>query len=248
MVQSIEQYGDVLKVILKPTTKYPEGNNYFYCDNNEKTKWLINNYTWYLCRMSGTTDYVRAADGTNKILFHQAYANKLGVDAPTIDHINHLGIDNRDINLNVVDNKYNIRNKASNHNNYHYDNERNKFYVRVFDDNKSKYIGRYDNEFEAIKAANDAIDEYYSDYSYNFLLDRKNDLDILDDELTGKITSEEATFRHVMRYAKDNAWYVYRYGLEEYFNSRGIQIPTFVLDSQGYMIDTITKERLCPFK
>lgn len=44
MVQSIEQYGDVLKVILKPTKKFPGGSNYFYCDANARE--LVEKYGW----------------------------------------------------------------------------------------------------------------------------------------------------------------------------------------------------------
>ena len=35
------------------------------------------------------------------------------------------------------------------------------------------------------------------------------DLDILDLERTGQISEEEAIYRHVLRYAADNAWYVF---------------------------------------
>jgi hypothetical protein len=61
------------------------------------------------------------------------------------------------------------------------------------------------NEIDAMKLFYISSIKYYDEFNYDFLLDRKHDLDILDDELTGKITVEEATFRHVMRYAKDNA-------------------------------------------
>lgn len=243
MVQSIEQYGDVLKVILKPTKNFPEGRNYFYC--NASARELVDEYTWVLYN-DRCCIYAIRINCVGTTPFHCAYAELYGIDNVKIDHINGVGMDNRDVNLNVVDFYQNNRNRASK--GYVYQSRDGKFVVKLTLDKTKKYIGTYSNEYDALKSAYRSRHEYYTDYDYNFLLDRKNDLDILDDELTGKITTEEATFRHVMRYAKDNAWYVYRYGLEEYFNSRGIQIPTFELDSKGYMIDTITKERLCPFK
>lgn len=86
-------------------------------------------------------------------------------------------------------------------------------------------------------------DDYYM---YDFLKDRRGDLDILDLERTGIISAEEATYRHVIRYAKDNAWYYYRYNLEQYFKDNHIPVPDFDLDEQGFMIDKITRKKLCP--
>lgn len=193
----------------------------------------------------GTTVYVQAYVDGQLAIFHQAYAKYLGITTPVIiDHENGVGIDNRDLNLNIVSftsNNRNIQRKG-------YSIKDGYFRVRVYVDGSELYIGRYTTELSALRALANAINKYYTNYKYNFLLDRRGDLDILDDKLTGKITAEEATFHHVMHYARDNAWYVYRYGLEDYFNSRGIQIPAFELDSQGYMIDVNTKERLCPFK
>lgn len=241
MVQSIEQYDDVLKVILKPTKSFPEGSNYFYTDASARE--LVEMRGWCLAKRLNSVYPVAKFNGI-QLEFHKAYANFLGVEAQVIDHINTVCIDNRDVNMNVVTTKENSINRRFKS----YCKVRQYFRVHTVIDDVRKSRGYFKNEFEVIKAVYEIRKKYYADYDYNFLLDRSGDLDILDDELTGRITSEEATFRHVMRYAKDNAWYVYRYGLEEYFNSRGIKIPTFELDYQGYMIDTITKERLCPFK
>ena len=49
-----------------------------------------------------------------------------------------------------------------------------------------------------------------------------------------------------MKYA-DNAWYYYRYNLEQYFKDNHIAIPDFKLDNQGFMIHPVTGERLCPY-
>lgn len=86
----------------------------------------------------------------------------------------------------------------------------------------------------------------YEDYRYSFLKDRRNDLDILDMERTGKITEEEAVYRHVLRYAADNVWYYYRYSLADYFRCYHISVPKFSVDIDGFMVHSITGQRLCP--
>lgn len=89
--------------------------------------------------------------------------------------------------------------------------------------------------------------EYFSDYNYDFLADRRNDLDIVELERTGKISSEEATFQHVMRYAKENAWYIFRYNLEDYFKAYNIPLPAYSLNTEGRMVHPVTGKILCPF-
>ena len=84
-------------------------------------------------------------------------------------------------------------------------------------------------------------------YMYDFLKDRRNDLDILDLERTGIISEEEATYKHVVRYASDNAWYYYRYNLEQYFKDNHLKVPNCKLDEQGYMIHPVTGKKLCHF-
>jgi hypothetical protein len=243
IVQSIEQYDDVLKIILKPTKSFPRGSNYFYTDASARE--LVEWYCWFL-EKCGSSTYVIRHDGSSTIRFHVEYMQKLNDFGIDVDHINRVGLDNRACNLRLGTRKQNLKN--SDCKGYNYVANKCKFRVRISFEDKNKDVGMRLNEIDAMKLFYISSIKYYGEFNYDFLLDRKHDLDILDDELTGKITVEEATFRHVMRYAKDNAWYVYRYGLEEYFNSRGIQIPAFELDSKGYMIDTITKERLCPFK
>lgn len=82
---------------------------------------------------------------------------------------------------------------------------------------------------------------------YNFLEDRRNDLDILDLERTGVLSHEESIYKHVLRYAKDNAWYYYRYNLVKYFKDNHIPAPKFITDEQGFMRHPVTNKLLCPF-
>ena len=246
-VERIEVYDDVLKIILKPTKKFPVG--YFYTDNNPVAVNLIKNYNWCL-QASGKNIYIVVSIGTPntgviKLFFHQEYAKRiLGYYPDYLDHINGLGIDNRDCNLNIVNYQQNIRNQPTK--GYHFI-QNCVFQPRYKLNGKDNLRGSYKTEPEVLLATYNLRQEIYSDYDYNFYLDRRNDLDILDAELTKKITSQQAIYYHVKRYVESNPWYIYRYNLLEYCKQNNIAIPSFSLDSQGFMINPVTKERLCPY-
>lgn len=243
-VERIEVYGDVLKVILKPTKKYPNG--YFYTDNNSIARQLIESYTWCLEKTNKNTYIVAHVYGQKKLYFHQEYAKQvLGYYSDYLDHINGLEIDNRDNNLNVVTQQQNIRNRQVI--GYDFDARYNYFQPRYKLNGKLHHRGIYNTEFEALLATYRLREEVYKDYNYNFFLDRRNDEDIVDLELTRKITSQEAIYLHVKRYVENNPWYVYRYNLFDYCKQHNIMIPDFSLDNQGFMINPATGHRLCPY-
>ena len=244
-VLRIEEYEDVLKVILKPTKKFPVG--YFYTDNNQIARELIKNYAWSL-RKEGKNIYVCTHKGANSIYFHTEYAFKvLGYYPNLIDHVNRVEFDNRDINLNVVSKQQNNRNKLVK--GYLYSKTKNisHFTPKCTLNFKDIIRSSYNTESEALIAVFWFRRQVFYDYDYNFFLDRKYDLDILDMEITGRITSQNATKLHVKRYVESNPWYAYRYNLFEYCKQNNIVIPDFSLDSQGFMINPVTKERLCPY-
>ena len=233
----------VAKVILKPTKAFPNGG-WFYCDIEHLD--LVQGYNWRLHKIGKSQIYVETNIGFQQnIYFHQALAEKLlGYNPECIDHINLLEVDNTDRNLNVITSQQNNRNKPSR--GYKYDMYG--FIPQIVYDYRNFYDTTYKSEVEAALATYHFRQQCFSDYNYNFLRDRRNDLDLVDLQYTGKISKEEATFRHVMRYARDNAWYIYRYNLFDYFRQYNVPIPQFSLDSQGYMIHPITGQRLCPFK
>lgn len=242
-IERIEEYPNtgVAKVIFKSTKKFPEG--WFYCDIEYLD--LVKKYNWCLVNQGKNLICIMAHKNPyENIYFHQAIAEKiLGYKPDYIDHINRLEIDNTDRNLNVVTQQQNIRNAQSRG-----------YYIRpcgftpiVRVNNRDYYNSSYKFEAEAALATYHLRQLRYSDYDYNFFLDRQNDLDIVDLQYTGKISEEEATFRHIMRYAKNNAWYVYRYNLFDYFKQYNISIPEFRLDEQGFMVHPITNQKLCPF-
>lgn len=80
---------------------------------------------------------------------------------------------------------------------------------------------------------------------FNFFKYRKGSEDILDEEYTGRISAEEAVYKHIMRYA-DNAWYYLRFGLQGYFKDNKIPEPDYYLDDEGHMVHPDTHRHLCP--
>lgn len=244
-VLRIEEYGDVLKIVLKPTKKFPEG--YFYTDDNEITRELIESYSWFLhhCGRKNINVSTSSFNGLS-LKFHREYAYRvLGYYPDYIDHIDGLEINNLDRNLNIVNNIQNVRNKPSR--GYDYCKIDGRFIIHNNINVKKINRGSYHNEFDAIHIVYLSRLKDYSDYNYNFLLDRRDDSDIVDLELTGQITQEQATEMHVRKYVENNPWYVYRYGLEDYCKEHDILVPDFDIDSQGFMINPVTRQRLCPY-
>lgn len=239
-----EKYGDVLKVILKPTKTFPVG--YFYTDNNPIAKELVKSYSWYLSKQGKNTCVITHTYSQKTLLFHQEYAYKvLNYYPDYIDHVSGLEIDNRDTNLNVVTSQQNLRNRPSI--GYQFDARYSVFQPNYALNKKLNLRGSYGTEPEALVATYNLRQEMYPDYNYNFYLDRRDDKDIVDLELTGKISSDEAIYLHVKRYAGTNPWYIYRYNLFDYCSQHNIQIPSFDLDEQGFMVNPVTRQRLCPY-
>ena len=259
-VQKIEEYKqkngiDILKVYCKPTNAFPTGG-YFYTDVEIKD--IVNTYSWHLYR-SRRNIYVVArldssygsARGTVLNLHREMAYRYLNYYPRYIDHISGVEIDNTDVNLNAVTQRQNCFNKpvrgflVITHNCFlpkiHLDGKQVHPYSCVHTESEACIL---QNELETDYLKDILQDQYYM---YDFLKDRRNDLDIVDQERTGVVSEEEATYRHVIRYAKNNAWYYYRYNLEQYFRDNHIPVPDFDEDEQGFMIDKITRKKLCPF-
>ena len=165
-----------------------------------------------------------------------------------IDHINMIDYDNVDENLNAVTYGQNGLNKFTQ--NYYYDKrygifccrlQTNSLYSHIKSENEACIL---QNELEQVWLKEQLGDDWYM---FDFKKYRRGSEDILDLERTGQISEEEATYRHILKYS-DNAWYMLRYGLEDYYKEHNIPIPQYSLDSNGFMIHPITGQRLCPFK
>ena len=243
-VKCIEKYRqlngeDILKVILKSTQRFPDG--YFYCDaSNEE---LVRQYTWHL--QNQRQPYVVAfCLGMQNLLFHREKAfNILGSYPDYINHINGIGYDNVNSNLDVVSQSQNNWCKPSKG---YQKNKRCRSFESKIVVNSRQICAKYvRTEVEAIQSTYQ-LEMQYEDYRYDFLKDRRKDIDILDLERTGQISEDEAIYRHVLRHAADNAWYYFRYSLAEYFKDNHLAIPKYSLDSDGFMIHPITGQHLCP--
>lgn len=245
MVDRIERYDNTLKVILKPTKKFPIG--YFYCDADAID--LVKSYSWYLSKQ-GRGTYVLAktvthSTGQKTLRFHQEYAKKvLGYYPNYIDHIDGLEIDNQDSNLNVVTTQQNIRNRPT----IGYVLTWNNCFQPIYKlDGKQYYSNRYKTEPEALLATYQLRQEVYDDYNYNFLEDRRHFENLLDLEVKGVFSHEEATYLRAKELIESNPWYAYRYNLFDYCKENKIVIPNFTLDKQSFMIHSVTGSRLCPY-
>lgn len=232
---------DILKVILKPTKPFPDGA-YFYCDSCDEK--LVRSYTW--CLQNQKEPYVIAGFGghdNHQILrFHREKARNILEYYPDyINHVNGIEFDNINLNLDEVTNQQNLWARQSRG----YGIVGRSFQPKIMVDSQQITAQCVRTEVDAIQSAYQ-LELQYENYRYDFLGDRRKDLDLLDMERTGQISEDEAIYLHVLRYAANNAWYVYRYDLFDYFNENHIPIPAFSIDSDGFMTHPVTGQRLCP--
>lgn len=231
MVDYVEQYGDVLKVYLKPTKEYPNGA-YFYAGIADED--LIYRFRWFL-----NNNKVKAQP-YNIIYFHKEI-----VDADKVLHKNRVIFDNVRNNLVAGDNQ----SKSYQEFRVGYNRTYKGFQANIKVNGYLRSSGVVHSELEACQLQHyleteflkTKVDNYYM---YDFLLDRKGSEEILDLERTGKISREEAVYKHVLKHA--NAWYYFRFGLQDYFKDNHIPVPSYNLDNKGFLVDKITGKRLCP--
>lgn len=251
-VQRIEYYTQqdgrkILKVILKPTKKYPNG--YFYVDICFED--LVRSRSWCIDPQGYVVANVGSQSWGNNttIKLHQEIAFRCLSRYPDyLDHISGLKIDNIGANLEEITSQQNSRNKQSRGYSIGkiYASGGSCFEPTIVFNGKRFYDTSVRYEDEACLKQFQFESANYTDYRYDFFKDRRGDADIVDLERKGIISAEEATFRHVMKYAKDNAWFVLRYNLQEYFKAHNIPLPSYKLNTEGRMIDEYGN-LLCPF-
>lgn len=231
---------EVLKVWLAPTPQFPNGA-FFYCEARDED--LVRSHrNWGI--YNPKCPYVKAsasiASAVSSYRFHIEVARKYCSELPeAIDHYNGVEFDcvNRP-NLFSVTQEQNTRNRRS------------KGYVITSSgsfDISIKFHGELlrpystvQNEIQAFALRNRLEQEYYSDYSYNFLADRRTSLDLLLQEREGVISHDDAVFLYLKKYS-DNPWYYFRYGLAEAYDYYGLEKPEegkdYWLDSEGFMVN-----------
>ena len=256
-VIKIEEYrqqngDDILKVYCKPTKNFPEGENFFYAPADAVD--LVQERSWFLDKR---TNYVTVKSSTiySSVGFHQELCNfYYSYYVDYIDHVNMIDTDNTNNNLNIVTIQQNGLNRFTRG----YQLSIGQFSVAfrhriVLNGQVIRPFHRVHREDEVCILQNELEQVWLREqlganwYMFDFKKYRRGSEDILDLERTGQISEEEATYRHILKYS-DNAWYMLRYGLEDYYNEYSIPIPQYSLDSNGFMIHPITGQRLCPFK
>ena len=256
-IERIEEYrqqngDDILKVYTKPTRAFPSGG-YFYTDAQAID--LVENHGWFLYR-GGNNIYVTSKNRWGvDYRFHQELCMLyLGHYVDYIDHLNIVAFDNIDKNLNIVTQQQNQFNHFTKGYCYKTFQTKYKYFQATIQLNKQNYypysltkkedeVCIQQNYLEQVYLR-DLMQEQY--YMFDFKKYRRGSEDILDLERTGQISEEEATYRHILKYS-DNAWYYLRFGLEDYYRENHISIPQYSLDSDGFMVHSITGQKLCPF-
>ena len=130
---------------------------------------LVKNIKWHRTNLQRSTYYCHSNDKNWKCI-HRLIMNVTDPDV-IIDHINHDGLDNRKCNLRICTNQQNIcnckipKNNKSGVKGVYWSKDKNKWTVQVTINNKTKYIGRYDDFDEAVKARLEAEKKYYGEFA-----------------------------------------------------------------------------------
>lgn len=230
---------EVLKVCLSPTPQFPNGS-FFYCEAKDEDL-VLTHPNWSIC--SQKQPYVQAraskASAVSTYQFHTEVARKyLGYSPEVVDHLNGLEFDCVDRpNLFSVSQEQNTRNRRS------------KGYIITssgFFRPQLSYHGSWVhayttalNETQALILRNQLEKVYFADYSYNFLEDRRTDMDLLMYEREGQWTKEQVIREYLARHS--NPWFFFRYDLREVYQQYGLSFPQegkdYWFDKSGFMIN-----------
>jgi hypothetical protein len=135
-------------------------NKELYIDTDDYNK--IKNHTWY----ENDSGYALTRIDYKLVRMHRLILNlEEGNQEIEVDHINHNTLDNRKINLRIVNRQKNSMNKNSKGITYQQDRE--KWVAQIKKDNKTYYLGRFDNKEDAINARKQAEEELFGEYSYD---------------------------------------------------------------------------------
>lgn len=252
MVTGIEKFTqkdglEVLKVWLSPTKAFSNGS-FFYCEARD--------YDLVLAYKNWTISdpkhpYVRAVASITSAVshhyhFHIEIAKKYCSELPeAIDHYNGVEFDcvNRP-NLFSVSLEQNSRNKRSK--GYSITTS-GSFYPQLIYHGRNIRSNPARTEVEALIDRSQLEKRYYSDYNYNFLEDRRTDLDLLMYEREGQWTKEQVIREYLTRH--NNPWFFFRYDLREVYQQYGLSFPQegkdYWIASDGFMVNK-DGERLIP--
>ncbi|MFC1738189.1 HNH endonuclease [Planctomycetota bacterium] len=135
----------------------------------------LNEYKWH-CTYHGYATriiYKETVKGKKAI---SIYMHRLLCPAPEgmiVDHINRNSLDNRKVNLRAATQKQNVWNRKflrrrgkSQYNGIRWDNNREKWQVRLMINGQRKSFGYYADEIEAAKVYDRAAKKYRGEYAY----------------------------------------------------------------------------------
>ena len=179
--------------------------------------------------------------------FHTEVARKYCNELPeAIDHYNGVEFDCvNSPNLFSISAEQNSRNKRSKG---YKINHSGSFSARViYHGNLVCPYSTVRNEIQALALRNQLEKVYFADYNYNFLEDRRTDLDLLMYEREGQWTKEQVIREYLRRH--DNPWFFFRYDLREVYQQYGLPFPQegkdYWIASDGFMVNK-NGERLVP--
>lgn len=229
---------EVLKVWLAPTPQFPNGA-FFYCEARDED--LVRSHrNWSI--HSQKKPYVRAtasgASAVSKYLFHVEVARKYCTElTEAIDHYNGVEFDcvNRP-NLFSVTAEQNSRNRRSKG---YVITSSGLFQALIRLQGRNIHSNPTRTEVEALVDRSQLEKRYFSDYCYNFLEDRRTDMDLLMYEREGQWTKEQVIREYLTRH--NNPWFFFRYDLREVYQQYGLPFPQegkdYWLDSDGFMVN-----------
>ena len=133
-------------------------------------------YTWFAKYNHTNNEYYVVASVYQKdlqkgkpVFLHQFLTNANGKD---VDHKNNNSLDNRKINLRVVEESNNSKNRkgknknnTSGYRNVSWDKKYNKWVVQMQINKKNKTLGRFDDVHEAGKFAEEMRQKYYGEFA-----------------------------------------------------------------------------------
>lgn len=243
MVTGIEKFVqkdglEVLKVWLSPTPQFPNGS-FFYCEAGDYDL-VISHPNWSI--WSQKKPYVEAkaskASAVSGYHFHVEVARKYCSElSEAIDHYNGVEFDcvNRP-NLFSVSQEQNTRNKRSKG---YVISASGSFRALVRLRGKNIFSNPAKTEVEALIDRSQLEKRYNLDYSYNFLEDRRTDMDLLMYEREGQWTKEQVIREYLTRH--NNPWFFFRYDLREVYQQYKIPFPQegkdYWIASDGFMVN-----------
>ena len=244
MINHIEAYNGVLKIVCNPTKLHPNGY-FFYISEEDKD--ILQGYNWSL--ISDEHPYVYASKrGEKTVYLHQLIMLKQGVipegTAKGVVHLNNVLYDCRRDNLVMMTKEEYLHYKPSR--GYDFFQGRCMYQPLLTIEGKriaSKCV--HDEVKAAIQARE--LELQYLNIPYDFKSDFRGSESLLDYFIRGKMSYEEAVLNSVVKRMNKNAWLVYRYDLENYLRKYGIPTPAFSLGADNRMLDKGTKQILCPF-